>query len=384
MHNALRIPALLLAGCLTLSACGGGGGNTGSAAPPSPPAQEPDPPVFPSNEWATATPAEMNMTAAKLDQARDYSLIGGGAGFVTRRGRVVYTWGDTSRLFTVKSASKSIGGIALGLALDDGRVQLTDSAQLHLPTFGVPPTSNTSTGWLDRITILQLATHTAGFEKNGGFTALQFEPGTTWFYSDGGANWLADVLTQVYGEDLDSVLFSRVFSPIGITRDMLVWRENSYRPAKLNGVTRREISSGIQANVDALARIGYLYLRDGLWDGERVLSESSVELVHTPRPETERATNGEPQDYPTATVNYGVLWWTNTSGEMPGVPRDAYWAWGLGDNLIVVIPSLDIVIARTGNDPDDPSLPQLRTERNGSYDVLVPLLTPIVESVTDD
>jgi hypothetical protein len=69
---------------------------------------------------------------------------------------------------------------------------------------------------------------------------------------------------------------------------------------------------------------------------------------------------------------------------MPGVPRDAYWAWGLGDNLIVVIPSLDIVIARTGNDPDDPSLPQLRTERNGSYDVLVPLLTPIVESVTDD
>jgi CubicO group peptidase (beta-lactamase class C family) len=79
-----------------------------------------------------------------------------------------------------------------------------------------------------------------------------------------------------------------------------------------------------------------------------------------------------------------VLWWTNKSGEMPGVPRDAYWAWGLGDNLIVVIPSLDVVIARTGNNPDDPSLPQLRTERNGDYGVLVPLLTPIVESVTDD
>jgi hypothetical protein len=69
---------------------------------------------------------------------------------------------------------------------------------------------------------------------------------------------------------------------------------------------------------------------------------------------------------------------------MPGVPRDAYWAWGLGDNLIVVIPSLDLVIARTGNNPDDSSLPQLRTDRSGDYKVLVPLLTPIVESVTDD
>ena len=75
------------------------------------------------------------------------------------------------------------------------------------------------------------------------------------------------MLTQVYGEDLNSVLFSRVFSTIGITNDMLVWRENSYRPDMLNGVKRREISSGIQANVDAMARIGYLFLRDGVWDG---------------------------------------------------------------------------------------------------------------------
>jgi CubicO group peptidase (beta-lactamase class C family) len=188
----------------------------------------------------------------------------------------------------------------------------------------------------------------------------------------------------VYGEDLNSLLFSRVFSPIGISDDMLIWRDNSSRTDKLNGVKRREISSGIDASVDAMARIGYLFLRDGVWDGQRLLSESFVELVHTPRPESAAATNADPEHDPTATVNYGVLWWTNTSGELPGVPRDAYWAWGLGDNLIVVIPSLDLVIARTGNNPDDPSLPQLRTERNSDYRVLEPLLTPIVESVTDD
>jgi len=393
MYNALRSPALLLlAGCLALAACGGGGGGN-SAAPPSsdaPPAPPPAPPaqepaaVFPTTEWATATPADMNMTAGKLDDARNYSLIGGGSGLIARHGRVVYTWGDTVARYTLKSATKSVGGIALGLALDDGRVQLTDSAQLHLSKMGVPPQSNVATGWLDQITILQLATHTAGFEKPGGFIPLKFEPGTTWFYSDGGANWLADVLTQVYGEDLNSVLFSRVFSTIGITTDMLSWRDNASRTDTLNGVKRREISSGIEANVDAMARIGYLFLRNGAWNGQRVLSESFVTLVHTPRPETLAATNGEPDVYPRVTQNYGVLWWTNTSGEMPGVPRDAYWAWGLGDNLIVVIPSLDLVIARTGNNPDDSSLPQLRTDRSGDYKVLVPLLTPIVESVTDD
>ena len=165
---------------------------------------------------------------------------------------------------------------------------------------------------------------------------------------------------------------------------MLSWRDNASRSDQLNGVKRREISSGIDASVDAMARIGYLLLRRGVWNGERVLSESFVDLVRTPRPETAAAKNAEPDTDPTATENYGVLWWTNTSGEMPGVPTDAYWAWGLGDNLIVVIPSLDLVIARTGNNPDDSSLPQLRTDRSGDYKVLVPLLTPIVESVTDD
>jgi CubicO group peptidase (beta-lactamase class C family) len=198
------------------------------------------------------------------------------------------------------------------------------------------------------------------------------------------------VLTQVYGQDLNSLLFSRVWSNIGITdadatpNGSLVWRSNAFRDDKLNGVKRREFASGISASVDAMARIGYLFLRRGMWDGQRLLPESFVDAVHTPRPEVANMANPQVADYPTATANYGMMWWTNTTGELPDVPRDTYWAWGLGDSLIVVIPSLDVVIARTGNNPDDPSLPQLRTERNGDYKVLAPLLTPIVQSVTGD
>ena len=330
------------------------------------------------------------MDVAKLDQARDYSLIGGGSGFITRRGRAVYTWGDTALRYDLKSAAKSIGSIALGLALDDGRLRLADSAQMHLVTLGVPPDRNRITGWLDEITVLQLATHTAGFQKPGGYIALEHRPGTTWFYSDGGVNWLADVLTQVYAEDLNTLLFSRVWSTMGITdarvtpNGSLLWRANAARDDTLNGVKRREFASGISANVDAMARIGYLFLRRGDWNGQRLLAASFVDTVHTPPAEIANAANADATDFPTAIADHGVLWWTNTSGELADVPRDAYWAWGLGDNLIVVIPSLDLVIARTGNDPDDSTLPQLRRERNGHYDVLVPLLTPIVQSVTDD
>ena len=387
------ISTLLLLGDLLLAACGGGGSN--SEPPASSGAASDTQPVFPTNvfptnEWATATPAEMNMDVAKLDEARDYSVTGGGAGFITRRGRVVYTWGDTTARYDLKSATKSIGSIALGLALDDGRLRLTDSAQLHLPSLGVPPDRNRTTGWLDEITVEQLATHTAGFAKPGGYVALEFRPGTTWQYSDGGVNWLADVLTQVYGEDLKTLLFSRVWSTIGITDASVIptgslsWRENAQRDHKLNGVERRELASGIEASVDAMARIGYLFLRRGAWNGQRLLSESFVDTVRTPRAEVANTVNADATEFPAANENSGVLWRTNTSGELAEIPRDAYWSHGLGDNLIVVIPSLDLVIARTGNDPDDKTLPQLRAERDGHEAVFITLLTPIVQSVTDD
>ena len=66
--------------------------------------------------------------------------------------------------------------------------------------------------------------------------SLLFEPGTKWSYSDGGPNWLAECVTLAYGRDLQELMFERVFSPIGIGRDDLKWRANSYRPKEINGV----------------------------------------------------------------------------------------------------------------------------------------------------
>jgi CubicO group peptidase (beta-lactamase class C family) len=243
---------------------------------------------------------------------------------------------------------------------------------LHLSSIGVPPMSNIDTGWLDEITLLQLGTHTAGFDKQGGYTALMFEPGTAFFYSDGATNWLADVLTNVYRTDLNTIAFSRAFTQMGVTSADLKWRSNAYREDTLNGVKRREFGSGITVDVDAMARIGYLFLRRGRWEGQRLLPDSFVQQVGQPQPEVVGLPVVDPL-HPAGSNHYGFLFWTNGDSTLPSVPRDAHWSWGLGESFIIVIPSLDMVISRAGNG--------WRPDQTTNYSVLASFIDPIVAAV---
>ncbi|MEQ8789719.1 MAG: serine hydrolase [Pirellulaceae bacterium] len=328
---------------------------------------------YPAKQWTTASPRELGLDAHALTKARDYALTGGGSGIVTRDGRVAMVWGDPARRYDLKSTTKSIGVTALGLAMMDGKIRLEDKAQRHQPEIGRQPVENQKTGWLERITIAHLATQTAGFEKPGGYTRLLFEPGTKWDYSDSGPNWLAECVTLAYRRDVRDLLFERVFEPIGIGPSDLTWRDNSYREKTLDGVPRREFGSGVSANVDAMARLGYLYLRRGKWKDRQLLPAEFVDQCRATPPQL----IGLPEHqgaYDNASDHYGLLWWNNADGALPGVPRDAYWSWGLYDSLIVVIPSLDIVAARAGR-----SWKRERDARH--YDVLAPFLTPLAAAV---
>lgn len=324
-------------------------------------------------KWERATPASQGMDESKLQQARKYALTGGGSGYIIRDGKLVMSWGDPKKKYDLKSTTKSVGVTALGLAIMDGKMKLTDRATKHHPTLANPPSSSSETGWPARITILHLATQTAGFEKPGGYGKLLFEPGTRWHYTDAGPNWLAECITLDYKRDLNKLMFDRVFSPLGIKNSDLTWRRNAYRPANINGVPRRELGSGISSNVDAMARIGYLYLRGGNWHGKQIIPRDFVDRARTTVPEIVGLPEWDAERYGNASDHYGLLWWNNADGTLAGVPRDAYWSWGLYDSLIVVIPSLDIVAARAGKS----------WKRAGGchYAVLRPFLEPISASV---
>jgi len=331
---------------------------------------------FPGKDWSTATPAEFGLDAAKLEQARDYALTAEGSGHIIYRGKLVMTWGDPAQRYDLKSTSKSIGGTLLGIALKDGKVQLDDLAGKYHPTFGLPPETNSQTGWLDKITLRMLANQTAGFEKPGGYQPLLFAPGTKWHYSDSGPNWLAECVTLIYECDLHDVIFERVFTPISITPADIVWRRNAFRPPQINNLMRREFGSGFSANVNAMARIGYLYLREGRWKDQEILPPWFIRAIREPDPTLAKLPSHDPSTHGNAAAHYSMLWWNNADGTIAGLPRDAHWSWGLYDSLIVVVPSLDLVVARAG-----PAKSWKRDKDADHYEVLKPFLQPIAAAV---
>ncbi len=301
--------------------------------------------VWPGKEWQTASPHSQGLSASALDAAQDYAQqAGGGSGCIIRHGYLVKEWGDPERLAEIKSATKgAVGTTLFGLAVDAGLVRLDDSAAKHYPAIG-GETPDNRRDWLAEITVRHLATMTAGFD-DGRPPQLIYRPGTGGFYANDGSNMLAELLTLRFNEDLAAVLEREVMDPIGVARSQWNWRTNAYRDQTIAGITSREIASGITITHRALARIGYLYLRQGVWRDNRILSR---EFIH-------EAT--QPTDLPSFVPDYGFFWGTNGRATHAAIPNDAYWALGLGDSFVLVCPSLDIVAVRLGVGSGQSQLP---------------------------
>ena len=86
------------------------------------------------------------------------------------------------------------------------------------------------------------------------------------------------------------------------------------------------------------ARLGNLYLQDGMWNGDRILPEGFVDFVSTVAPAW--AADKRPI--------YGGFFWINGDGRYP-VPKDAYYMSGAGGQTTIIIPSHDLVVARLGH-----------------------------------
>ncbi|MGH2370954.1 MAG: serine hydrolase domain-containing protein [Chloroflexota bacterium] len=285
---------------------------------------------------------------------------------VIRRGWLVGEWYEVSALATTRydiwSATKSLTSTAYGLLFDERRdVGFETPAYEHIPE-GHP----LSDARKARLTFRHLLTMTSGipgesigigavptstgvgpFEAALGFAPcwarrwgeerwanrLAADPGTRWDYSDPAFAHLGIAFTHLAGQQMRDFLQERVFGPIGI--ESLSW--------DLQGVGTRfgphtNAHTGVHVSARELARIGYLMLHRGAWSGRQILPPAWVQEATRSSQDLNR--------------NYGLAWWVNTPGTLwPTLPRDTFAAMGLHRNECYVIPSLELVVVRTGYGP---------------------------------
>ncbi|MGB0113434.1 MAG: serine hydrolase, partial [Ilumatobacteraceae bacterium] len=238
--------------------------------------------------------------------------------------------GDRSRL--VYSLSKSFTGTALGLQIGEGRLSLDDLVSDHLPelfddatadsarTLRIRHISSMSTGH-DHETLLEAFVNDPT-DAVRGFLAIpsDAEPGTLFMYNQPPVLALARILQRLAGESLVDYLRPRVLDPLGIGD--FRWQHAS------DGMDLG--FSGVYTNLDAVARLGQLYLDDGVWDGTRLLPEgfvsaaSSVQIANPERAE------------PDWSKGYGFQLWMSSHG---------YRGDGAFGQYMLVLPEHDAVIA---------------------------------------
>ena len=141
-------------------------------------------------------------------------------------------------------------------------------------------------------------------------------------------NYLVRLAVEARGEEYLSFPQRALFDKIGIRN--LVAETDPYGDFLLQGAEH--------GTARDWARLGNLYLQDGVWDGERILPEGFVDFVSTLAPAWEA--DGRPV--------YGAFFWINGTRRYP-IPEESYFMAGAGGQFTIIIPSHDLVVVRLGH-----------------------------------
>ena len=160
------------------------------------------------------------------------------------------------------------------------------------------------------------------------------DPGKVFVYNSGATMLLSELIRKTTGKEADDYAKEHLFAPLGIE---YFWKRTPKGLADTEG--------GLYLAPRDLAKIGYLYMKDGVWDGKRILPEGWVKASTATSIDDEREGH-------TATATSGGSFPERAPG-----PYDAYAAWGYGGQLLIVVPELELISVFTGwNIYDKPSL----------------------------
>lgn len=157
----------------------------------------------------------------------------------------------------------------------------------------------------------------------------EFPAGTHWYYSSGTANIVSYLIRKQFPNDTAyyTYVHTQLFNKIGAP-DIIFEVDPS---GTMVG------SSYLYATARDYARFGLLFLKDGLFNGERILPENWVKYTTTPASESKS--------------QYGAFFWLNLSKDNPAAPTDMFSAEGHDGQQIFIIPSKDMVVVVLGYSP---------------------------------
>jgi CubicO group peptidase (beta-lactamase class C family) len=147
---------------------------------------------------------------------------------------------------------------------------------------------------------------------------MDSDPGTKWAYNSGGSHLMSAIIRKTTGTTIDRYAEQHLFGPLGI-RDYH-WKKDPQGLPDTEG--------GLFLEAEQLAKIGWLYLHDGVWDGRRILPAGWARDA-TAR-HVESVNNGP--------TGYGYQWW-----RLDRRGLDVWAGQGFGGQFLIVIPSLRIV-----------------------------------------
>ena len=269
-----------------------------------------------------------------------------GSGLVIRKGYIVAEWGDIDREDMTFSVTKSYLSTMAGLAYDDGLIpDVRKKVKNTFPHESFNQLHNESITWehflhqnSDWSGVLwgkpDWADRPANFDPAIAINRDMHEPGTFYKYNDTRVNMLAYALLNIWRKPLDDILKERIMDPIGASDE---WEWHGYRNSwvEIDGKRMQSPSGGghwgggfFISTLDH-ARYGYLFMNNGKWKEQQLISENWITLATAPSP-----TN----------LRYGYLWWLNTNQAISNAPTSAFFASGAGGNYIWIDQENELLI----------------------------------------
>lgn len=315
----------------------------GSSDPsPTVPSGTPGAGSAPTTDWPVSSPA-----AEGLDPGKLADLLAAIAGrqvnlhsvLIVRHGAIVleeYFAGHGPEVPHIQySVTKSFIATLIGIAIDQGLIPGVDEP---LSTFFPVDSFDNPDPRKAAMTLEQVLTMSTGLDWKEGDPAyrqlytsgdwIQFmldlplveDPGSRFNYCSGCSHLLSGILQKATGLPAHKFAAEHLFGPLGIRSAR--WETDS-QGLSIGGW-------GLNLTSRDMARLGYLYLHEGAWGEQRVISPEWVQAAT----QKHIATDGE--------LGYGYQWWAYPS-------HGAYTALGRGGQTIFVVPNLDLVVVFTAD-----------------------------------